>query len=162
MKLQGKLAGVCSAGTFAVMTLMSVSNPAQTHIETIVMAVPASVIAGIFGYALGVILSRPDDAVSDRKGGGLKRKEAKLTGEETFLNDLEIEDMQLLPGLEEEALQDMPALPEGDLLSEGPDSQSATNNDPSLGNNDELLGIDLELQPDLEMRDTKPSSKEGM
>ncbi len=156
MKLQGKLAGVCSAGTFAVITLMGISNPAQTHIDTLMVAIPAAVIAGIFGYALGVILSRPDEAVSDRKGGGLKRKEAKLTGEETFLNDLEIEDMQLLPGLEDEVSREMPALPDGDLLSD----DTPSGNEALSGENDELLGIDLELKPDLEIMDTDAPSKE--
>lgn len=125
MKLSVRLAGLCGSGAFILSALpgfyqqakptdfeqmATVVLPGMSIIETMLISLGGSVVAGFIGYLIGDILSNP-------KGNPKKKKQAKATA-----RPLSPVQPQLTVAETEPPLAEAPAVPEATLPE--PDASS--------------------------------------
>ncbi len=96
MKLTTKITGLCACSAVILTIYTGVFN-GMAPLEIISLAIPGAALASFFGYQIGDILSKPKGNPHKRSRKKAEKKQstpqaepiAPITGNETFLSDLE-------------------------------------------------------------------------
>ena len=96
MKLTTKITGLCACVAVILTTYTGIFNN-MAPLEILSLAIPGAALAGFFGFQIGEILSKPKGTLHKRSRKKPEKKQttstvepmASITGNETFLSDLE-------------------------------------------------------------------------
>ncbi|MGE0199852.1 MAG: hypothetical protein AB7P76_02650 [Candidatus Melainabacteria bacterium] len=103
MKLSIKLAGLSASGGFSLLLLTGTAREIDP-LNLLWLVLPGGIIMGVIGYFLGETLGNPKGHLKPKKGKSARGKTAaaatpskRITGEETFLDDLDTIDDTAIP-----------------------------------------------------------------